>query len=911
MSYVGNKWYKCDFHLHTMQSNCYRNKRDTAVEWVKEIRDKRIDCIAITDHNDYRKINEIKKECEKYGIVAFPGVEVTCDTSKIHILILFSEKSDENVVRDFLTIIGIDSSVIDGDEKSTNKSVFEVCKTARERGGVVIAAHVDEYNGLGSMSDANLKKLINGGYLDAIQVKNSEIWERKEDMSEQLLLIKKKYGDKIEESEVKKWKKVYTKINKSKLPILAFSDNPASENDSEHGLWGIGKEYTWVKMGEIATLEGFVQALLSYDLRIKTSKVCKDMPENMPSFWIKSMTIINSVLNNDKEIEVEFNPHLNTIIGGRGSGKSSIIRLLCGAFKSKDIINLKNITKDQDDFYKKRDKEGRGVFNNNSKIEINFMNDDIEYCMSISEIDNQQKQNRELYIIRNDEKIPVENSILDICDIQVYPQKSIYEIAKSPDDLLNVIDSEIEGMTILKDNYRKCYDELLHKKEDKRNIEKIIEQETAIKNNILNLQNKIDYYNKNGLKDIIVKRQNIINDNELVNKIVTDINNYNFDCVNEFEEIINGIEYDRISDEEIRTVTKRTLNTIGSRVDNIKDIINAILVDIHGIKEFVDSSEWQKKINNINNEYNDFVKEQGIEITDINNLIEKKSIQTQNLTEVSNNKKKLSRINIEINNVHKECKSCMEEIRKRRNQFIGGILNDNSNIRVSIDKEGNREKFCNSIKNIIQKDNITIIEDIGNIADKVFKEKSISIFRNIVSQIRNGNENNELSKIFHKTIIELDDELIDKLLTYELEDKLVFEYKPTSGKKYRTLNVASAGQKAAAILTFIASYGDKPLLLDQPEDDLDNKMVYELVVRMLQKSKQKRQLIIATHNANIPVNGDAEYIIAMQSDRVNVNVGCKGTIDNEEMRNEICDVMEGTKYAFEMRAKKYHMNITN
>ena len=88
-------------------------------------------------------------------------------------------------------------------------------------------------------------------------------------------------------------------------------------------------------------------------------------------------------------------------------------------------------------------------------------------------------------------------------------------------------------------------------------------------------------------------------------------------------------------------------------------------------------------------------------------------------------------------------------------------------------------------------------------------------------------------------------------------------------------------------------------------------MVYELVVRMLQKSKLKRQLIIATHNANIPVNGDAEYIIAMQSDRVNVNVGCKGTIDNEEMRNEICDVMEGTKYAFEMRAKKYHMNITN
>ena len=71
--------------------------------------------------------------------------------------------------------------------------------------------------------------------------------------------------------------------------------------------------------------------------------------------------------------------------------------------------------------------------------------------------------------------------------------------------------------------------------------------------------------------------------------------------------------------------------------------------------------------------------------------------------------------------------------------------------------------------------------------------------------------------------------------------------------------------------------------------------------------KEQRQIIVVTHNANIPVNGDAEYIISMDSQSLNVDVRNAGTIDNTSIRKEICDVMEGTEYAFEMRAKKYHL----
>lgn len=96
-------------------------------------------------------------------------------------------------------------------------------------------------------------------------------------------------------------------------------------------------------------------------------------------------------------------------------------------------------------------------------------------------------------------------------------------------------------------------------------------------------------------------------------------------------------------------------------------------------------------------------------------------------------------------------------------------------------------------------------------------------------------------------------------------------------------------------MTFLLAYGNQPLLLDQPEDDLDNRLVYDLIVARLKVAKSKRQIIVVTHNANIPVNGDSEYIISMDSETDIIQVNQTGTMDDESIRQEICDVMEGTK----------------
>ena len=149
---------------------------------------------------------------------------------------------------------------------------------------------------------------------------------------------------------------------------------------------------------------------------------------------------------------------------------------------------------------------------------------------------------------------------------------------------------------------------------------------------------------------------------------------------------------------------------------------------------------------------------------------------------------------------------------------------------------------------------------------------------------------------------------MDELELFMPEDEVVVQYKPENSDKFKPLSTASAGQKTTAILTFLLSFGSIPLLLDQPEDDLDNRLVYDLIVDRLKLAKDNRQIIVVTHNANIPVNGDAEYIISMDSESQYTSILHSGTVERDEIKREICDVMEGSEKAFRMRSERYKVS---
>jgi predicted ATPase len=147
-------------------------------------------------------------------------------------------------------------------------------------------------------------------------------------------------------------------------------------------------------------------------------------------------------------------------------------------------------------------------------------------------------------------------------------------------------------------------------------------------------------------------------------------------------------------------------------------------------------------------------------------------------------------------------------------------------------------------------------------------------------------------------------------LLYSL-DYLKPKYELKLGSK--SLKQLSPGEKGTLLLVFylLLDKDDIPLLIDQPEDNLDNQTVYELLVPSVKEVKKRRQIFIVTHNPNLAVVCDAEQVIHTEIDKVNK---CKviytiGAIENPTVNQKILDVLEGTKPAFDNRKSKYQVAL--
>ncbi|MBB1420212.1 hypothetical protein H5187_23690 [Pseudoalteromonas sp. SG44-1] len=141
----------------------------------------------------------------------------------------------------------------------------------------------------------------------------------------------------------------------------------------------------------------------------------------------------------------------------------------------------------------------------------------------------------------------------------------------------------------------------------------------------------------------------------------------------------------------------------------------------------------------------------------------------------------------------------------------------------------------------------------------------------------------------------------DAINTWFPEDKLTIKF--YDGNRFKDVSQGSAGQKASAILSFLLSYGTEPLVLDQPEDDLDNGLITSLIVSKLHENKADRQIIVVTHNPNIVVNGDSEYVVALE-DRGQINTLASGALQEIEVRKNVCEIMEGGEVALQQRYKR-------
>jgi energy-coupling factor transporter ATP-binding protein EcfA2 len=139
----------------------------------------------------------------------------------------------------------------------------------------------------------------------------------------------------------------------------------------------------------------------------------------------------------------------------------------------------------------------------------------------------------------------------------------------------------------------------------------------------------------------------------------------------------------------------------------------------------------------------------------------------------------------------------------------------------------------------------------------------------------------------------------------DIDDRVCIELNVAGAgtPNYKDASELSRGQKCTALLPQLLARRSIPLVIDQPEDNLDNHFIYETVVETVRRMKTKRQMIFITHNANIPVLGEADLVIVLNSDGKTGYVERAGTLD--DCRDAIIDLLEGGREAFDLRRRRY------
>lgn len=849
----GCEWIRCDFHLHTRKDKefKYTGKDNSFInEYVDKLENENISIGVITNHNkfDLQEYKALKKSANKKDIFILPGVELSVKDGKngVHTLIVFNPedwiKNGENHIESFLisafqginnrenenTCCNFDLNTLFVELEKLNKDYF------------IVFAHIEQRSGL--------IKECGGGILTSL-AQNHEFKKRV------LGLQKLRTLENIEK--IKNWFGYE----------IAFVEGSDPKKIDEIGK---GKS-CYVKIGEYS-FNSLKFALQDYKNRISSKEI------NINHGYINSIAFKGGKLDS---VRIPFSNGLNTLIGIRGSGKSSILESIRYALDldanidkdykenlvkntlgssgeiSLDIIDkfgkhyeVRRLMNEQPSILDYNGNEVGILINSVINNPLYFGQKDLSFTQSGYAFDLLQK------LVGNkikDQLGSVDKHVLKLDD-------SIRNLLQ-----LSLIPEKIEELNITKQD-------LEHKLKifQEKGIAEKLEKQTSYNKDY----NKIDYLVKQVNESYLkIKEAHGGIDRDLF--ILSDYNSkFNGDLFVNIKDVLQNIlnAMDKISD-EIQIISKNE-NSLKSYKDQFDQEIKSLKEEFASIKreiqdETLDPDSYVKYISEI-----DKVKQ---EIEELNN---KNNSRESLILEIKQSIRERNEVLISIFNKYEE------EIKK---------INDSQNeLKIKIEFEGNKDKFKNDIKDNFRGTGIT-----ENKAKAIANE--FSDFVSIVSDCI-LNDAKKLSSI-----------LTDNEIT-KIRDKINDNYSDLIGKvcpdlvqiyyHNKLLEQHSIGQRASALILFVLTQEDNDLIIiDQPEDDLDNQIIYDEVISTIKRKKSDIQFIFATHNANIPVLGDAECVISTKYDEKIIadigNIDCKNT------HKKIVDIMEGGSEAFEKRKLIY------
>ena len=870
--FPGARWWKFDFHIHTPASADFKDRDEITPEsWLKAFMDKEIDCVAITDHNSGEWIDDLKKELAKLKakepnwyrpLYLFPGVEISANGG-VHILAIFGcDKSKGNIDR-VLWAVGY-SGTKGGSDAVTSKSITDVVDAITEQGGIPIPAHADKEKGLFQLQGPTREQALENENIYAMELRDSNYQKPQW------------YADK---------KVGWTEVNGS---------DTHSFSDATFGA------FTWIKMEE-PSIDGLKLALVDGNGSVKDST--HDDPNRPPEHFIEKLEISEAkYIGRSKPLNCQFSPFLNTIIGGRGSGKSTLMEFMRFALER------------DGDIPEPLKQESRQYFNvggdslliEKSKISLTYLKRGVRYRLNWSaEAD---------CLSLEEEKDGAWSSCLgeikSLFPVRIYSQKQIFELAKNPRALIDVIDEapEVDAETI-EAQHRKLVNQYKQIEGRQRELNEKITQENRLLGECHDLTRQIEQIEKSAHETIIQnyrKREQQLNELDSLESEWEDMGrrlaetrkgtapvHFNEQLFSEHTDILSVL----------RETNKKWL-AIRDKLSALEREAQSVITDWHAEKN---AAAWMQTLETDMEQYESLstkLEQQGIDPGRYPQLLtQQKSIQKE-LDLISEYQLREKESEAEKRAVFKQIEENRKVLSKKRREFLTNVLQNNQAVSIEVKPFGEDwEGIEEELRNILQCDN-RFDKDIDNLKD-IYQGsggRGIEKLKEAIKGIRNGKRDAE-DKRFIKYLKSLTQESVIDLILWFPRDGL----KITFGPNRQPIEQSSPGQKNAALLAFILSYGDEPLLLDQPEDDLDNELIYSLIVRQLRETKSRRQVIVVTHNANIVVNGDAELVLPLKVECSETRVRQAASVQIKEVREAICDILEGGQQAFEQRYKRIHL----
>lgn len=904
MNLVGARWWKFDIHTHTPASFDY-GKGDltlqniTPREWLEKFIEKGIECVAITDHNSGEWINRLKisaKELREEGheIHVFPGVEVTAN-SNIHVLGIFDPSCSSTEID---TVIA--RSRYDGERGNSNavaqESAEKIIQEIKSAGGIAIPAHIDMKAGLCTQSSAHTIEQI-------CKVANA---------------VEVIYPDRVnEEAPLARYKNIG--IN---LPSVIGSD--------AHHPNRINKAYTWFKMSK-PSIEGLRLALIDGKSSIIRSDSENQNPNQTSNTRIQSITINNTkYAGRSDPLIISFSPWLNTIIGGRGSGKSSVLEFIrLGMDRSRDVNKLdpnNEVRRTFENFIQtSKSRDSEGALLENTQIKCQYHKDSALYSLDWSTDQPKVKIKKQV----GDDWIEEDGEAYSRFPIKIFSQKQIYDFAKNPNALLNLIDQSSsvqyqQWNMQWQDEITRYYSLCAQKRE----LELQISHKPTLIGQLADTKQKISVIEDSGHQDLLKNYQSYESKNQLILEYGKAIKAYlqSFtNLINEQSPFIDLSKFDLNGDSKMVD----TLNALSKHLEDFKqntsDNVSLLENQLDIFKDNYLQSDFRSKHTiavNAHETLSSTFSEKGInDPKQYSSLISTKLSLEKTINELFEIENQIRKIDGDINVSYQSIVNLRMELTENRMTFLDQYLSNNDVIKIEILPLCDKYNLDNTFRNIIGKNDNTFISDIYDPDKKsgcLYElnqelettaksnsstlEDTFSVLNSLKETFSNKSSNESFhsnsGKRFRDLLDNLSPNIKDTVQTWFPEDNLIVKFH--DGKKFKDVAQGSAGQKASAILSFLLSYGSEPLILDQPEDDLDNGLISSLIVSKLHESKRERQIIIVTHNPNIVVNGDSEYVIALE-ERGQINVNASGALQEVEVRKNVCEIMEGGEIALQKR----------